>query len=226
MQSTGWFIPLKPNEVKALFEPYAEMLRESYLDILTLLRDLLSRYSSQGYTTSYLDAQEVTHLLYESLRNIRKLLPEGMNLSTQFIRRKRRYNLSPGRQFLIIGTNMYRSSDSTNRLMEELDNEINHLITGSNQKNKVSSQAELRTLARRVEQIAVTNIKNAETLKYLYESTKGKSKDAAKGVNAFLDALLDEYELLRNPDSSRISQEPEKKVRSRVTKHSGAEKTK
>jgi hypothetical protein len=93
------------------------------------------------------------------------------------------------------------------------------IIRRSNQENKVAGQAETSTLAREVRQ---TNIQNAERLKYLYESAKGGAKDVAKGTEVFLDALLAEYEQLRNPNSFRPAQTNQQKICTRATKYTGS----
>lgn len=207
------FAQLKPEQVQALLEPSAQRLRESYIVILTLLHDLLGRYSSVGNATVFLDAEEVTHLLFEALLKIRPL----MTFSPTAVIRTRsnlRFDLET------IEGNRYPVTDTTGQLMAKLRATLDFRVYTGQERNESISD-ELGCLAKTVNEMASTNVKNAQMLRYLCEGASGLSKESNGAVDNFLDALLGEYDLLRAPGSSdRASPKTNKrKARSQVAKH-------
>lgn len=70
MPAHSRFRQLKPDQVQVLLNPAANDLRKNYLDILTLLQDLLGRYSSIGNATVFIDINEIDRLLYETYKKI------------------------------------------------------------------------------------------------------------------------------------------------------------
>jgi hypothetical protein len=212
------FAQLKPEQVQALLEPSAQRLRESYIVILTLLHDLLGRYSSVGNATVFLEAQEVTHLLYEALVKIRPLIP----FSPPAIIRTRRSGLRFRQEsaLLIIDDNSYPVNDTTGQLMAKLRATLDFRVYTGQERNE-SIDDELESLAKTINEMASTNVKNAQMLRYLCEGAKDLSKETIRAVDNFLDALLGEYDLLRAPGSSdRVSPQTDKgKARPQVAKH-------
>src|SRR5258708_133757 len=75
MSAQASFVRLKPDLVRGILEPSARVLRDNYLKILTLLYDALARYGSDGNATVFASFQEVDHLVYEALNEIRSLVP-------------------------------------------------------------------------------------------------------------------------------------------------------
>ena len=212
------FAQLKPEQVQALLEPSAQRLRESYIVILTLLHDLLGRYSSVGNATVFLEAQEVTHLLYEALVKIRPLIP----FSPPAIIRTRRSGLRFRQEsaLLIIEGNTYPVNGTTSQLMAKLRATLDFRVyTG--QEGYESNGDELESLAITINEMASTNVKSAQMLRYLCEGAKSRSKETNRGVDSFLDALLGEYDLLRGPGSpGRVSpQSKKRKTGPQVAKH-------
>jgi hypothetical protein len=230
MQSPTWFIRLKPNDAQALLKPAAEVLRESYLDILTLLQDLLGRYSSAGNETVFLQVQDVTHLLYESLKRIKTFIPE-VKWATDCSVRVDRVDWSHSskeKELLVIGSRTkYHLSKSSDELIGEMGNLL-LLWLQDNIQHKADRKADIESLATIVHETSLANIRNAEQLKYLCsEPTKELSDDAIKGVDSFLDDLRREYDLLRNPNVLDSNTPPtnKKKTRSQAAKQSRLGKT-
>lgn len=219
MQVQGWFARLNRTEVQALSEPSTQVLRENYISILTLLQDLLGRYSSIGNATVFLDGQEVIHLLYDALAKLRAFFSDGDPSSRLAIKRITASTLPPNRELdlLTIAGWTYRFNP---RVIEKLQDELNSIDYANERKPRNTSKDHLDSLARKLNEAASANIRSAQTLQYLCGS-KDLSKKATGEVDNFLDALLSEYNLLRSPSSSDLSspKSTREKVHPQATKH-------
>lgn len=206
MQVQGWFARLKRTEVQALFEPSAQVLRENYISILTLLQDLLGRYSSLGNATVFHEGQEVIHLLYDALATIRASISEEENFSRFALKRITASSLPSNKEWdlLIIEGTTYHFKNATSRFIKKLEDELSSLDYSNKQKRRNCTKDQLESSARTLNEAASANIGSAQMLQYLCESSKDLTKKPTKAVDNFLDALLSEYNLLRSPSSSDL----------------------
>jgi hypothetical protein len=180
MQDVNWFERLKGNQIEALLDPSAESLRESYLNILTLLHDLLGRYSSGGNATVIRETRDVDHLLSKALLNIRAFIHETRN-SYLPIASPLTLQSNQERALVIIEGRTYHLSPSTGRLIAKWTDRL--YLPGYWNESQISKSVkdELGGLARTMSETASSNIKSAQTLKYLSESAKDLSRKTSKG---------------------------------------------
>jgi hypothetical protein len=204
MQDVNWFDRLKGNQIEALLVPSAESLRENYLRILTLLHDLLGRYSSAGNPTVILEARDLDHLLSKALLNIRSYVDETRDYHPQIA--SAREIASPraplradkGSALVIIEGVTYRRSPSTRRLITRFRKRLDLSVFRSESTIRKAATDDLGGLARAISETAWSNIKSAQVLKYLSEGAKDLSRTTSKAVDNFIDSLLDEYNALRS----------------------------
>ena len=64
------FTRLVPEQIQTLFDELGRPLRLAYIEILTLLQDLLGRYSSRGNLTVFRNSTEAEALIYQALSKI------------------------------------------------------------------------------------------------------------------------------------------------------------
>lgn len=120
---------------------------------------------------------------------------------------------------MIIEDNKYPVNDTTGQLMAKLRATLDFRVYTVQERNE--SIDDVESLAKTINEMASTNVKNAQMLRYLCEGANDLSRETNRAVDTFLDALLDEYDLLRAPGSSdRVSPQTNKgKARSQVAKH-------
>jgi len=84
MPTQAGFKRLYPEQIESLFNEYGHALRLDYIDVLTLLQDLLGRYSSKGNATVFSHPAEAQSLLSEALSKVRNFNmesePEDLNV--------------------------------------------------------------------------------------------------------------------------------------------------
>lgn len=64
------FTRLVPEQIQTLFDETGQPLRLAYIEILTLLQDLLGKYSSRGNLTVFRNSTEAEALIYKALSKI------------------------------------------------------------------------------------------------------------------------------------------------------------
>jgi len=80
MSEESAFRRLIPEQVEGLFDEPAQSLRLNYIEVLTILQDILGRYSSAGNATVFNNSSEAESLVYASLGRIRTFVPERLEI--------------------------------------------------------------------------------------------------------------------------------------------------